>query len=117
MQGFEISVDDFGIGYSSLELLSLMPFTELKIDRSFITEASNNTKSAAILESILQLAGKLHLRTVAEGIETSAELDLVQSLGCGVGQGFLLGRPMVSQDLMGYLEKNASTRGRIGKRV
>jgi EAL domain-containing protein (putative c-di-GMP-specific phosphodiesterase class I) len=105
MQGFEISVDDFGIGYSSLELLSRMPFTELKIDRTFVTDASSNTKSAAILESIIHLAGKLQLRTVAEGIETSAELDFVQSLGCRVGQGFLLGRPMAQRDLIGYLEK------------
>jgi EAL domain-containing protein (putative c-di-GMP-specific phosphodiesterase class I)/CheY-like chemotaxis protein len=108
MQGFEISVDDFGIGYSSLQLLSRMPFTELKIDRTFVTEASSNPKSAAILESIIQLAGKLHLRTVAEGIETSAELDFVQSLGCGVGQGFLLGRPMAQRDLVAYLEKMPS---------
>ncbi|MFD2272776.1 EAL domain-containing protein [Undibacterium arcticum] len=78
----------FGMGYSSLQQLSRMPFTELKIDRSFISDVSSNTKSAAILESIIQLAGKLRLRTVAEGIETSDELDLVQSLGCGVGQGF-----------------------------
>ncbi|MFC3106569.1 EAL domain-containing protein [Undibacterium arcticum] len=108
MQGFEISVDDFGMGYSSLQQLSRMPFTELKIDRSFISDVSSNTKSAAILESIIQLAGKLRLRTVAEGIETSDELDLVQSLGCGVGQGFLLGRPMAQPDLIDYLEQTPS---------
>ena len=105
MLGFEISIDDFGMGYSSLQLLSVMPFTELKIDRAFIADMSRNTKSAAVLESIVQLAGKLQLRTVAEGIETRNELDLVQSLGCDVGQGFLLGRPMAQPDLIAYLEE------------
>lgn len=105
MQGFEISIDDFGMGYSSLQLLSMMPFTELKIDRAFISDMSRDMKSVTVLESIVQLAGKLRLRTVAEGIETKDELDLVQSLGCDVGQGFLLGRPMAQRDLIAYLEE------------
>lgn len=104
MQGFEISMDDFGMGYSSLQLLSRMPFTELKIDRAFVSDVSRNPKSAAILESIIHLARKLHLRTVAEGIETNGELDFIRSLGCGSGQGFLLGRPMAQLDLIEYLE-------------
>lgn len=108
MQGCEISIDDFGMGYSSMQMLSLMPFTELKIDRAFISDTPKNAKSATLLESIVQLAGRLRLRTVAEGIETKDELDLVQSLGCHVGQGFLLGRPMAQPDLIAYLEKRAT---------
>ncbi|RJG17886.1 EAL domain-containing protein [Massilia cavernae] len=114
MMGFKISVDDFGMGYSSLQLLSQMPFTELKIDRSFVADASSNTKSAAILESIIQLAGKLRLHTVAEGIETRDELNLVQSLGCAAGQGFLLGRPMAQADLIGYLQDKTSVAAALG---
>jgi EAL domain-containing protein (putative c-di-GMP-specific phosphodiesterase class I) len=105
MQGFEIAVDDFGTGYSSLQLLSRMPFTELKIDRAFVSKVSGNAKSAAILESIIHLAGKLRLRTVAEGIETRDELDFIRAVGCGAGQGFLLGRPMAQVNLIEYLEE------------
>jgi EAL domain-containing protein (putative c-di-GMP-specific phosphodiesterase class I) len=111
MQGFEISVDDFGIGYSSLQLLSQMPFTELKIDRSFVSEVNSNAKSTAILESVLHLADKLDLRTVAEGIETPEELQFMRSLGCSAGQGFLLGRPMGQKRLIQYLEDTFSLEG------
>jgi EAL domain-containing protein (putative c-di-GMP-specific phosphodiesterase class I) len=108
MQGFEISADDFGMGYSSMQQLSRMPFTELKIDRAFIADAPSSKKSAAILESMIQLAGKLRLRTVAEGIETREELDFVQSLGCDAGQGFLPGRPMAQPELIDYLAETPS---------
>jgi EAL domain-containing protein (putative c-di-GMP-specific phosphodiesterase class I)/CheY-like chemotaxis protein len=111
MQGFEISVDDFGIGYSSLQLLSQMPFTELKIDRSFVSEVSSSAKSTAILESVIHLAEKLNLHTVAEGIETADELRFIRSLGCGAGQGFLLGRPMGQKNLIDYLEDAAPLDG------
>ena len=107
MQGLEISVDDFGMGYSSMQLLSTMPFTELKIDRAFVTDASNNTKSTAILESIIQLAERLHMRTVAEGIETKSELDLIRSLGCTAAQGFYLGMPMAQTALLTYLDQKS----------
>lgn len=107
MHGFQISVDDFGTGYSSLKLLSRMPFTELKIDRSFVAGARSKAKSAAILEFIMHLAGKLQLRTVAEGIETGDEIDFLRSLGCDAGQGFLLGRPMAQADLIHYLEQSS----------
>lgn len=108
MQGFEISVDDFGMGYSSLQLLSQMPFTELKIDRSFVTDVPSRAKSAAILESVILLAEKLNLHTVAEGIETTDELQFIRSLGVGTGQGFLLGRPMGQKNLIHYLEDESS---------
>ena len=92
-QGFKISIDDFGTGYSSLKLLSKIPFTELKIDRMFIAGISENKKLTDILESIVHLAEKLNLSTVAEGIETKAQLDFIRTLGCNVGQGFYLGSP------------------------
>lgn len=104
-QGFQISIDDFGTGYSSLKLLSRMPFTELKIDRTFVNMAHRQAKSAAILETIVQLADKLHLRTVAEGIETEAQIELLRTLGCDVGQGFLIAHPMPQKMLAMYLEQ------------
>jgi EAL domain-containing protein (putative c-di-GMP-specific phosphodiesterase class I) len=92
-QGFKISIDDFGTGYSSMELLSKIPFTELKIDRMFVVGISENNKLTGILESIVYLAEKLNLNTVAEGIETEEQLDFIRKLGCNVGQGFYLGAP------------------------
>jgi EAL domain-containing protein (putative c-di-GMP-specific phosphodiesterase class I) len=92
-QGFKISMDDFGTGFSSLALLNAIPFTELKIDQMFVAGIHINKKLTAILETIMHLAAKLHLRTVAEGIETAAQLDFIRALGCDVGQGFYFGRP------------------------
>jgi len=103
MQGFAISVDDFGTGYSSLLQLSEMPFTEIKIDRNFVTGAIENKKTALIAESIVDLAKKLDLHTVAEGIETSMQLDFVKKLGCQTGQGYLLAKPMSQRALMKFL--------------
>jgi len=101
--GIEVSIDDFGTGHSSLALLNSMPFTELKIDRAFVCEGVRTDKSQAIAESIVQLARKLGLRTVAEGIETGGELAYVRALGCSVGQGYLFARPMDQAGLMDFL--------------
>jgi EAL domain-containing protein (putative c-di-GMP-specific phosphodiesterase class I) len=103
-QGFKISIDDFGTGYSSLKLLSKMPFTELKIDRMFVAGISENKKLTGILESIVHLAEKLNLNTVAEGIETKVQLDFIRKLGCNVGQGFYLGSPARDFEVMNVTE-------------
>jgi len=103
MQGFEVSVDDFGTGYSSLLQLSEMPFTEIKIDRNFVTGATENRKTTIIAESIVQLARKLDLHTVAEGVESRAELDFIKRLGCETGQGYFLAQPMDQAALLGFL--------------
>lgn len=107
MQGFGISADDFGVGYSSLQELNRMPFTEIKIDRMFVGGIASSRKSQAILEFVVQLAERLHMRTVAEGIETRGELEFVQSLGCTQGQGFYLGSPMMYAELEDYLNASA----------
>lgn len=104
MQGFGISADDFGTGYSSLEELNRMPFTEIKIDRMFVAGIANSQKSEAILEFVVQLAARLKLRTVAEGIETEGELDFVRTLGCSLGQGYYLGSPMRYENWIDYLD-------------
>jgi EAL domain-containing protein (putative c-di-GMP-specific phosphodiesterase class I) len=111
MQGFSISVDDFGTGYSSLLQLSEMPFTEIKIDRNFVTGATENKKSTVIAHSIVQLAKNLDMRTVAEGVETEDEHRYVKQLGCQTGQGYLFARPLPQSALLTYLTEVRKRRG------
>ena len=94
MRGFEISIDDYGTGFSSMQQLSRIPFTELKIDQSFVTGATHRPTMRVILESSLQLSQKLGLRSVAEGIEKEEEWALLKSLGCDLAQGYFIARPM-----------------------
>jgi len=94
MRGFGISIDDYGTGFSSMQQLARIPFTELKIDQSFVTGATNRPNLRVILESSLQLAHKLGMRAVAEGIEKDEEWALLKSLHCDVAQGFFIARPM-----------------------
>ncbi len=107
LKGFGLSIDDFGIGYSSLEQLGRIPFTELKLDRSFVARGSHDAAARAILESSVAMATKLDLRTVAEGVETAQELALVRELGCDAVQGFLIARPMPADDLIAWLRARA----------
>jgi EAL domain-containing protein (putative c-di-GMP-specific phosphodiesterase class I) len=94
MRGFGISIDDYGTGFSSMQQLSRIPFTELKIDQSFVTGATNRPNLRVILESSLQLAHKLGLKAVAEGIEKDEEWALLKSLKCDFAQGYFIARPM-----------------------
>ena len=113
LKGFGLSIDDFGTGFSSLEQLRLIPFTELKIDRSFVHNAANNKASQAILESAISLAKRLAIRCVAEGVETQEDWDLVESLGCDIVQGYFIAKPMPAKDFVpwvrDYSKKNRST--------
>ena len=91
--GVTIALDDFGTGYSSLSYLQNLPLDAMKIDRSFLIEAESRQQGAAVLRCIVELAHTLGLRVVGEGVETTAQLDLLGRLGCDEIQGFLLGRP------------------------
>ena len=91
--GIQTSVDDFGIGFSSLSYLQKLPFTELKIDRSFINEI-HDPGTLAIVRSIIQLAINLGMTAVAEGIESKEQVDILRSLGCKIGQGYYYYKPM-----------------------
>ncbi|MEO7937094.1 MAG: EAL domain-containing protein, partial [Burkholderiaceae bacterium] len=104
LKGFGLSIDDFGIGYSSFEQLGRIPFTELKLDRSFVARGSRDAAARAILESSMAMATKLSLRTVAEGVETEQELALVRQLGCDALQGFLISQPMPVDELVAWLQ-------------
>lgn len=90
LKGFGLSVDDFGTGYSSLAQLSHIPFTELKIDRGFVHRAHEQPRKRAMIEASLDLARKLDLRVVGEGIEAPEEWQLLAQLGCDFAQGFLI---------------------------
>jgi len=92
--GVEISIDDFGTGYSNLRYLERFPLTEIKIDRSFVRDVVHSPAKQVIVESIIKLGGVLDIRVVAEGIETEAELSVMRSLGCSVGQGYLYSQPL-----------------------
>ncbi|HXH15602.1 MAG TPA: EAL domain-containing protein [Sphingomonas sp.] len=88
------TLDDFGTGYSSLSYLTKFPFQTLKIDRSFITDLEQSPALVAIVQTVIELAAKLGMRTVAEGVETQAQLDQLRRTRCDAVQGFLLARPM-----------------------
>jgi EAL domain-containing protein (putative c-di-GMP-specific phosphodiesterase class I) len=94
IRGFGLSIDDYGTGYSSMQQLSRIPFTELKVDQSFVMQALEKESCRVILESSLDIARKLGLKAVAEGVETRADWDLLETLECNVAQGYFIARPM-----------------------
>jgi diguanylate cyclase (GGDEF)-like protein len=91
--GVSIVLDDFGTGYSSLSHISRYPFQKIKIDRSFIAQASRSAECRAIIRAVTTIASELGMRTTAEGIETLDQLNLIRSFGCDESQGYLHGRP------------------------
>jgi len=94
LKGFKLSIDDFGVGFSSLVQLQKMPFSEVKIDRSFVIQMMTNEGCRIIVEIVIDLARKLGLRSVAEGVEDEAALRKLMALGCDAAQGFHLSRPL-----------------------
>jgi len=92
--GLQVTLDDFGTGYSSLTYLRMFPLSKLKIDRSFVQNIASNARDAAIIRTIIDLARAMSLKVVAEGVEQPGQLDLLRSLGCHKGQGYLFSRPL-----------------------
>jgi diguanylate cyclase (GGDEF)-like protein/PAS domain S-box-containing protein len=97
--GVRLSIDDFGIGYSSLAYLRRLPAEEIKIDRSFVSAMTELESDAVIVRSTIDLGHNLGLRVVAEGVETQAAWDLLASIGCDLAQGFLMGLPAPAEEL------------------
>ena len=105
IKGFGLSIDDYGTGYSSMQQLTRVSFTELKIDQSFVTDAVANETCRVVLETSLDMAKKLRLCSVAEGVETEADWAMLQASSCNLAQGFLIGRPMEGKDLIGWVSR------------
>jgi EAL domain-containing protein (putative c-di-GMP-specific phosphodiesterase class I)/FixJ family two-component response regulator len=110
MNGFGLSIDDFGTGYSSMERLSRVPFTELKVDQAFVKTAASRPSSRAIVEASVQIAHRLGIPAVAEGVETYADWELMLSMGCEIAQGYYVARAMSASDFVEWtlMRKTAS---------
>ena len=112
LKRFRLSIDDFGTGHSSLAQLRDLPFDELKIDRGFVDGASHNCTLRAICEANVRMAKQLSMSTVAEGIETQADYDVLRDLGCDAGQGYLMARPMPGEELLRWARERAQRAAR-----
>lgn len=105
LNGFGLSIDDFGTGFSSLEQLSSIPFTELKIDRSFVNGASHTPRLAAVVRSCIDLAHRLHLRVVAEGVETQEDWQFLAGAGANEAQGYFIAQPMPGDQVLAFADR------------
>jgi EAL domain-containing protein (putative c-di-GMP-specific phosphodiesterase class I) len=94
VKGFQLSIDDFGTGYSSMVQLVRLPFSEIKVDKSFVMQAQKSQESRTIIKSIVELAHSLDLLVTAEGVEDQETLDYLNSLGCDLAQGYFISRPL-----------------------
>jgi diguanylate cyclase (GGDEF)-like protein/PAS domain S-box-containing protein len=101
--GVTVSLDDFGTGYSSMSYLATLPVDGLKIDRSFVSVMGSSAESRTLSRLVVQLADSLHLTTVAEGVETVEQADLLRGMGCQFGQGYLWSRPVPVADYLAVL--------------
>ncbi len=97
--GVDIAIDDFGTGHSSLANLRRLPFGKLKIDQTFVCEITESSDDRAITEAVINIGRNLGLTVIAEGVETQAQLRLLEKLGCDLAQGYDIGRPMDADDL------------------
>ncbi|HEY5801128.1 MAG TPA: EAL domain-containing response regulator [Burkholderiaceae bacterium] len=102
LKGYGLAMDDYGIGYSSIQQFSRCPFTELKIDRSFVRDAASRRNRRVVLENAVELGQRLGVATVAEGVETRGDWDLLRTLGCDLAQGYLIAKPMPAADLVAW---------------
>jgi EAL domain-containing protein (putative c-di-GMP-specific phosphodiesterase class I) len=103
LKGFRLSIDDFGVGYSSLSQLARMPFSELKIDKSFVINTCQSQESRNIIKAIVGLSKSLGLSTVAEGVEDLSTLHMLREIGCDQAQGYFIGRPMNRRAMAAWL--------------
>src|SRR5919201_200505 len=109
--GLKLALDDFGTGYSSLSYLQRVPFDKIKIDRSFVTGATDPaSRNAALIRAMVGLASDLRMQTTAEGVETQEELALVRNLGCSLVQGYIFGKPMPAEEALALASKGALDR-------
>ena len=101
--GIRLAIDDFGMGYSSLSYLKRLPFTKLKIDRSFVADINGTANGAVIVKTIAALAATLELELIAEGVENDSQLAFLRELGCDAFQGYLFSRPVPLDELLPWV--------------
>jgi EAL domain-containing protein (putative c-di-GMP-specific phosphodiesterase class I) len=94
LKGFRLSIDDFGVGYSSLVQLIRIPFSEMKIDLSFVRAVNTSEEARKVVIAVTGLARSLDMEVTAEGVEDTAILDFIRDLGCELAQGYYIGGPM-----------------------
>ncbi len=94
MKGFQLSIDDFGTGFSSMLQLARLPFSEIKVDKSFVMNAASSQESRVVIKSIVDLGRSMGLRSTAEGVEDAGSLEYLRHVGCDLAQGYHIGRPM-----------------------
>jgi EAL domain-containing protein (putative c-di-GMP-specific phosphodiesterase class I)/CheY-like chemotaxis protein len=104
MKGFQLSIDDFGTGYSSMLQLVRLPFSEIKVDRSFVMSASRSSESKAVIRSVIELGRSLGLRTTAEGVEDAETLEYLKELRCDLAQGYLIAKPLSGAEAKSWAE-------------
>ena len=103
VKGFHLSIDDFGTGYSPMVQLVQLPFSEIKIDKSFVMTANRSEESRSVIKSIVSLGHSLGLYTVAEGVENAETLEYLSSVGCDAAQGYLISRPIPECELLQWI--------------
>jgi EAL domain-containing protein (putative c-di-GMP-specific phosphodiesterase class I) len=116
MHGFGLSVDDYGTGFSSLQQLTRVPFTELKIDQGFVKNCSTNPSSLAIVDSSVEMARRLKLKSVGEGVETQADWDALKSIGCDIAQGYFIAKPMQESLFQKFCHAEPTSRAEVRPR-
>jgi EAL domain-containing protein (putative c-di-GMP-specific phosphodiesterase class I)/ActR/RegA family two-component response regulator len=110
LQGVELAIDDFGTGFSSMSLLQRLPFSEVKIDKSFTMEAVTNEDARTIVRATIDLGHNLGLRVVAEGVENKETWQLLAEMGCDEVQGYCIGYPMPAGEFLEWLERGRELR-------
>jgi EAL domain-containing protein (putative c-di-GMP-specific phosphodiesterase class I)/CheY-like chemotaxis protein len=116
MKGFGLSIDDYGTGYSSLQQLARIAFTEIKLDQSFIKSAVTQQAARIILQSSIDMAKKLGIVTVAEGIETENDWDLLRELGCDLAQGYLIAKPLEASEFLTWARDRTGVDWRLKRK-
>jgi EAL domain-containing protein (putative c-di-GMP-specific phosphodiesterase class I)/FixJ family two-component response regulator len=105
VKGFQLSIDDFGTGFSSMVQLVRLPFSEIKVDKSFVMQTQNSSVSRSVIKSIIELGHSLGLLVTAEGVEDLKTLDYLNSLGCDLAQGYFIARPMPGEAARNWVEQ------------
>ncbi len=106
LKGIGLSIDDFGTGYSSLSQLHKIPFSELKVDQSFVISMLEDEEAKAIVKTCIMLGHELNMQVVAEGVESKEHFELLKTMGCDLAQGYYFSRPFPANEMLDFLNKN-----------